>query len=102
MLSLNFDQCEFSLSKLQCRAKPGSCAVKRRTTLGFFRKQEERLAVRLLIWQYQRLNIAVPANEDLEQQAARFVEDAHRIARERGRNVMSILKEMIGDLKQHK
>jgi len=40
--------------------------------------------------------------EALEQQADRFVEDAHRIARERGRNVMSILKEMIGDLKQKK
>jgi len=40
--------------------------------------------------------------EELQQQAARLVEDAHRIARERGRNVISILKEMIGDLKQKK
>ncbi|MBU1161944.1 MAG: hypothetical protein KKF96_05230 [Proteobacteria bacterium] len=70
--------------------------------MGFIRQQEKRLAVRLLIWQYQRMNIPVPAMEELEQQAARFVEDAHRIARERGRNVMSILKEMIGDLKQKK
>lgn len=58
------------------------------------------MAIRLLIWQYQRMNIPVPAMEELEQQAARFVEDAHRIARERGRNVISILKEMIGDLKK--
>ena len=70
--------------------------------MGFIRQQEKRLAVRLLTWQYQRMNIPVPAMEELEQQAARFVEDAHRIARERGRNVMSILKEMIGDLKQKK
>ncbi|MDH3358349.1 MAG: hypothetical protein OET81_13440 [Desulfobacteraceae bacterium] len=70
--------------------------------MGFIRQQEKRLAVRLLIWQYQRMNMSVPAMEALEQQAARFVEDAHRIARERGRNVMSILKEMIGDLKQKK
>ena len=70
--------------------------------MGFIRQQEKRLAVRLLIWQYQRMNIPPPAMEALEQQAARFVEDAHRIARERGRNVMSILKEMIGDLKQKK
>jgi hypothetical protein len=70
--------------------------------VGFIRQQEKRLAVRLLIWQYQRMNMSVPAMEALEQQAARFVEDAHRIARERGRNVMSILKEMIGDLKQKK
>jgi hypothetical protein len=66
--------------------------------VSFFRQQEERLAVRLLIWQYQRLNIPAPAMKELEQQAARLVEDAHRIARERGRNVISILKEMIGDL----
>ncbi len=70
--------------------------------MGFIRQQEKRLAVRLLIWQYQRMNITVPAMEELEQQAARLVEDAHRIARERGRNVMSILKDMIGDLKQKK
>jgi len=70
--------------------------------VGFIRQQEERLAVRLLIWQYQRMNIPVPAMEELEQQAARLVEDAHRIARERGRNVISILKEMISDLKQKK
>jgi hypothetical protein len=68
--------------------------------VGFIKQQEKRLAVRLLAWQYQRMKIPVPAMEDLEQQAARFVEDAHRIARERGRNVISILKEMIGDLKQ--
>jgi hypothetical protein len=70
--------------------------------VGFIRQQEERLAVRLLIWQHQRMNVPVPAMEELKQQAARLVEDAHRIARERGRNVMSILKEMIGDLKQKK
>lgn len=70
--------------------------------MGFIRQQEKRLAVRLLIWQYQRLNIPLPAMEKLEQQAARFVEDAHRIARERGRNVISILKEMIGGIKQKK
>jgi hypothetical protein len=70
--------------------------------VGFIRQQEKRLAVRLLTWQYQRMNVPVPAMEELKQQAARLVEDAHRIARERGRNVMSILKEMIGDLKQKK
>ena len=70
--------------------------------MSFIRQQEKRLAVRLLIWQYQRMNIPVPETEDLQLQAARLVEDAHRIARERGRNVISILKEMIGDLKQRK
>jgi hypothetical protein len=70
--------------------------------MGFIRQQEERLAVRLLIWQYQRMNITVPEMETLQHQATGIVEDAHRIARERGRNVISILKEMIGDLKQKK
>ena len=70
--------------------------------MSFIRQQEKRLAVRLLIWQYQRMNIPVPETEDLQLQAARLVEDAHRIARERGRNVISILKEMISDLKQKK
>jgi hypothetical protein len=48
------------------------------------------------------MNISVPAIEELEHQAANLVEDAHRIARERGRNVMSILKEMIADIKNKK
>ena len=70
--------------------------------MGFIRQQEERLAVRLLIWQYQRMNIPAPHMKELEQKAAKLVEDAHRIARERGRNVISILKEMIGDLTKRK
>ena len=70
--------------------------------MGFIRQQEKRLAVRLLIWQYQRMNIPVPEMAELEEQAGRFVEDAHRIARERGRNVMSILKEMISDIKRRR
>jgi len=28
------------------------------------------------------------------------VDEAHRIARERGRNVLSIMKELVGDLKK--
>jgi len=70
--------------------------------MGFIRQQEERMAVRLLIWQYQRMNLPQPAREALERQAARLVEDAHRIARERGRNVVSIMKEMIADIKNRK
>jgi hypothetical protein len=65
--------------------------------MGFIRRQEERLAIRLLTWQYQKMNHPVPGTEELERQAGKLVDDAHRIARERGRNVMSILKEMISD-----
>jgi hypothetical protein len=54
----------------------------------------------LLTWQYQRVNLPVPAMDVLERQAAKLVNDAHGIARERGRNVMSIIREMISDLKK--
>jgi hypothetical protein len=68
--------------------------------MGFIRRQEERLAVRLLAWQYQRMSMPVPAMKELELHAARLVDDAHRIARERGRNVVGILKELIADIKK--
>jgi hypothetical protein len=70
--------------------------------MGFIRQQEKRLAIRLLAWQYQRNNIPVPAMEALEIHAARLVDDAHKIARERGRNVVGILKELIADIKKQK
>lgn len=68
--------------------------------MGFIRRQEERLAIRLLTWQYQRMNMPVPTMEELEIHAARLVDDAHKIAQERGRNVMGILKELIADIRK--
>jgi len=68
--------------------------------MGFIRQQEENLAMRLLAWQYQRTNIPLPAQRDLRQQAGKFVDDAHRIALERGQNVMSIMKDMAEDLRR--
>ena len=68
----------------------------------FIRKQEERLAVRMLAWQYQRMNLPVPAIQELERQAVKLVDDAHRIALERGSNVMAIIKELISDVKKSK
>lgn len=70
--------------------------------MGFIRKQEERLAVRMLAWQYQRLDLPVPAIQELERQATKLVDDAHRIALERGRNVLTIIKELISDIKKVK
>jgi len=67
---------------------------------GFVRRQEERLAVRLLEWRYQKMNMPLPSKNELERHAAGIVDDAHRIARERGRNVMSIIKEMVADIKK--
>jgi hypothetical protein len=68
--------------------------------MGFIRQQEEKLAVRLLTWRYQKMNIAVPAATELQHQAAKLVDDAHKIARERGRNVISIMKDLVEDLKR--
>ena len=68
--------------------------------MSFIRRQEERLAIRLLIWQYQRMNLPVPGLEELERQAVKLVNDAHRIVRERGGNVISIIRETISDLRK--
>ncbi len=46
------------------------------------------------------MNLPVPGLEELERQAVKLVNDAHRIVRERGGNVMSIIKETISDLRK--
>jgi hypothetical protein len=68
--------------------------------MGFFRQQEERLAVRFLSWRYQKLNKPVPDDAELKLQASKIVAEAHRIARERGRNVVAIIKDLVNDIKK--
>lgn len=68
--------------------------------MGFIRKQEEKLAVRLLEWQYQRQNLAIPPKSALQKMAAELVDQAHQIATERGKNVISIIKELVADIKK--
>ena len=68
--------------------------------MGFIRRQEERLAIRFLRWKYQKMNLAVPDPSKLQSHAAKIVDNAHRIARETGRNVTSIIKELIDDFKK--
>jgi len=68
--------------------------------MGFIREQQKQLAIRFLTWQYEKRNLPVPSRIELEKHAVGIVEDAHRIARERGRNVISIIKEMITDIKR--
>jgi hypothetical protein len=58
------------------------------------------LAIRFLVWKYQRMNLVVPAISNLQSQAGKIVDDAHRIARERGSNIISIIKELVNDLKK--
>jgi hypothetical protein len=68
--------------------------------MGFIRQQEEKLAVRFLSWQYEKLKKPIPDDAELAHQASRIVEEAHRIGRERGRNVLSIIKDLIADIKK--
>jgi hypothetical protein len=68
--------------------------------MGFFKQQEERLAIRLLTWQYQKLGKLAPPEDELKRQATTIVDEAHRIARERGKNVISIMKALIRDLRK--
>ena len=75
-------------------------ASKHGGAMGFIRSQEEQLVVRLLVWKCQRMNVRVPPASELHYQASRLVDEAHRIARKTGRNIVSIIKEMIEDLKK--
>jgi hypothetical protein len=68
--------------------------------MGFIRRQEEQLVIRFLVWKHQRGNLRVPAFSELQYQARKFVDEAHHIAHKTGRNVVSIIKEMIEDLKK--
>ena len=70
--------------------------------MGFIRQQEENLAARLLAWQCEKQNRPVPPGPELRRKAAQLVDDAHRIAHKRGKNVLSIIKEMASDLMKKK
>ena len=70
--------------------------------MGFIRQQEERMALRYLAWQYQRMDRPAPPLSEMEKQAAKIVDDAHAIAHKRGRNVLGIIKELVEDLKKDK
>jgi hypothetical protein len=68
--------------------------------MGFIRQQEEKLAMRFLSWQYEKLKKPIPAEDVLERQAVKIVAEAHDIARKRGRNVISIIKDLIAETKK--
>lgn len=60
------------------------------------------MALRYLVWQYERMNLPVPPVSSLQEQAAKIVEDAHAIAKKRGRNVVAIMKELAEDIRKDK
>ncbi len=69
--------------------------------MGFLRQQEEKMAVKLLVWQYQRLKMTLPERHILKKHASDLVDQAHNIAKERGKNVLSIIKELVNDIKKN-
>ncbi|HSO61256.1 MAG TPA: hypothetical protein VLR50_09505 [Desulfobacterales bacterium] len=63
--------------------------------MGFIRNQEEKLTAKFLRWQYEKQKLPLPTEADLMTQTARIVDEAHRIARERGGNLLMIMKELV-------
>ncbi len=68
--------------------------------MGFWRQQEEKMALRLLQWHFDRQGQGVPSEARLKQQAADLVDEAHRVAKKRGQNVIVILKDLVKDLRR--
>ena len=68
--------------------------------LKFVKQQEQKLAMRLLAWHYEKNAMLMPSPSELSQQADRLVNDANHIARERRRNVLSIIKELVGEIRK--
>ncbi|BBO72788.1 hypothetical protein DSCW_02050 [Desulfosarcina widdelii] len=68
--------------------------------MGFIKEQQVKLALRLLAWRYEKAGQPLPDPTVLQRHARELVDDAHRIARERGGNVLSILKEMVADVRR--
>ena len=68
--------------------------------MGFLKDQQIKAAVRLLAWQYRSSGLPLPDRGSLERQAGQLVDDAHRIARERGGNGLAILKEMAAEIRR--
>lgn len=66
--------------------------------MGFIRRQEEKLAVRLIRWHQEQNNLPALAPEELAQKSAALVDEAHRVARRRGKNLVAIMKDMVADV----
>jgi hypothetical protein len=65
--------------------------------MGFIRDQEEKLAARILRWQHEKHKLPMPPESEVRRHAGRIVDEAHRIAKARGGNLLDIMKELIND-----
>jgi hypothetical protein len=62
--------------------------------MGFIKNQERKMGIRILKWQYTKMNRIAPGLAELEEQADKIIAQAHEIARQRGRNLVSIIKDL--------
>ena len=66
--------------------------------MGFIRRQEEKVAARIIQWHQQQQNETPLSSEELVKKASVLVDEAHRVARHRGKNLLTIMKEMVADV----
>jgi len=66
--------------------------------MGFIRRQEEKVAARLIQWHQQQQAEKPLSSEQLAQKASVLVDEAHRVAHHRGKNLLTIMKEMVADV----
>lgn len=66
--------------------------------MGFIRRQEEKMAARLIQWHLSQKAMPPLTPAELAQKSSALVEEAHRVARHRGKNVLVIMKEMVADV----
>ena len=68
--------------------------------MGFMRNQQIRMAAGVLRRQYLKQGLPEPVESELNRQAAAIVDQAHAIAKERGRNLLEILKDLVADIRR--
>lgn len=66
--------------------------------MGFIRRQEEKMAARLIQWHLSQKALPSLPPDELARKSAALVDEAHRVARHRGKNVLAIMKDMVADV----
>jgi hypothetical protein len=66
--------------------------------MGFIRRQEEKLAARLILWHQAQNQLPPLTPEALAQKSAALVDEAHRVGRRRGKNLVAIMKDLVADI----
>lgn len=66
--------------------------------MGFIRRQEEKMAARLIQWHLQQQSRAPLSPDELSAKAVLLVDEAHRVARKRGKNLMTIMRDLVSDI----